>query len=180
MTPESDCKTRAEMASRLDVSERTIADLLSRGVVTLARDRWGNQIKARYDLSASTVAYIRALRADRNPDKDEATVEYERARNEKIRSQGQEAALKLAIMKGEAHWTGDILAILAPQFVAFRQKMLGIPTKTARLLAAESDYLAIQKLLVAEVEAALTELRGLEEGKNGKTHFVRQKKSKAS
>ena len=44
--------------------------------------------------------------------------------------------------------------------VAFRQRMLGLPSKTARALTTMTDSLEIQKLLTAEVREALGELRG--------------------
>lgn len=171
------------MANRLDVSERTIAEMLNAGVVVLARDRWGNSIPARYDLAKSTVAYIRKLRTERgsNANKSPEQLEFERVRNQKAAAQAEQEELKLAQIRGEMHTTASILAVVGPQHVAFRRKMLAIPTKTARVLAAESDYLRVQKILTGEVKEALGELVGFPSkvsSRNGHGGRVRQSAKK--
>jgi hypothetical protein len=58
------------------------------------------------------------------------------------------------------HSTEAVLAIVGPQHVAMRQKMLGLPAKTARALATMTDAVEIQKMLTGEVREALAELVG--------------------
>jgi hypothetical protein len=58
------------------------------------------------------------------------------------------------------HTTESVIAVVGSQHVAVRQKMFGLPFKTAPALATMTDPVEIQKMLTLEVRQAFAELVG--------------------
>jgi hypothetical protein len=77
-----------------------------------------------------------------------------------LAARAQMVELQFAVMKGNLHRAEDVATIFGRQYGAFRQRMLAIPSKTARLLALETDHAKIQRVLTDEIGAALAELHG--------------------
>jgi hypothetical protein len=84
---------------------------------------------------------------------------YRRARREAMQSKSEMLKLELAELRGQLHRAEDITLVWAFMITAVRNKFLGVPTKCARLVAAETDPLTIQRILTSAVHEALVELR---------------------
>jgi len=52
-----------------------------------------------------------------------------------METRAAQAELEYKEASGRLHSTESVLAIVGPQHIAFRQKMLGLPSKTAGALA---------------------------------------------
>ena len=60
---------------------------------------------------------------------------YAAARLRVMETRAAQAELEYKEASGRLHSTESVLAIVGPQHIAFRQKMLGLPSKTAGALA---------------------------------------------
>jgi hypothetical protein len=84
---------------------------------------------------------------------------YRKARREVMQAKSQKLKLELAELRGQLHRSEDIMMVWSFMVASARNKFLGVPTKCARLVAAERDPLVVQRILSDAVTEALLELR---------------------
>ena len=136
------------------VTDRRIRQMAEEGTVARAA-------KGRYKLVESVKNYLLTLKlaaegvgvelAD-----GEINFEEEKALHERIKRHISE--LKLQIMKGELHKAEDVEIVMMDMLVAFKTKIMGIPSKVAPILE-NRDAAFIKDRLTKEVIEALNELK---------------------
>ncbi len=143
--------TQAECALWLDISERRFRELLDEGVITRAE-------KGQFDPRAVVTEYVRHLRtiasgrAGEQEQQARATADARKAA-----AQAEMAEMELAERKGELIPADEIGEVVAGAVQVMKTRMLGLPTKLAKLVGAR-DPAQAEKVIRAEVVEALTEL----------------------
>ncbi len=144
----------AVLGEMFGVTDRRIRQMAEEGIVIRAS-------KGRYKLVDSIKSYLLTLKlaaegvgvelADGEIDFDE-----EKALHERVKRHISE--LKLQIMKGEVHKAEDVETVMMDMLVAFKTKIMGIPSKAAPILE-NRDAAFIKDRLTKEVTEALNELK---------------------
>lgn len=140
--------TTAEISEILGFSDRRIRQLVDENALV----RIGH---GKFDLSASIQAYISYL-----VEKEKPTGEIDKTEEEALwtRARRQKAELELQIIKGEVHRAEDVKRVMNNMLIAFRSRVLAIPSKISPLLIAKTDINVIKLILKDAVYEALTEL----------------------
>ncbi len=144
--------TQAEVGAHLDLSDRSIRELLDKGVLPNAR-------RGALNLDQCRVAYIRHLRetaAGRGagPAADDLTAERARL----AREQADHFALKNAALRKELLPRADITRAVVAAFQLLRDRLTALPARLAGPLAATSDPAAVRGRLEDAVNGVLVEL----------------------
>lgn len=144
----------AVLGDLFGVTDRRIRQMAEEGIVARAA-------KGRYKLVESIKNYLLTLKlaaegvgvelAD-----GEINFDEEKALHERVKRHISE--LKLQIMKGELHKAEDVEIVMMDMLVAFKTKIMGIPSKVAPILE-NRDAAFIKDRLTKEVIEALNELK---------------------
>ena len=136
------------------VTDRRIRQMAEEGIVVRAA-------KGRYKLVESIKNYLLTLKlaaegvgmelAD-----GEINFDEEKALHERVKRHISE--LKLQVMKGELHKAEDVQIVMMDMLVAFKTKIMGIPSKAAPILE-NREVAFIKERLTKEVIEALNELK---------------------
>lgn len=137
-----------ELAAIVGKSPRWIRRLTTDGILTKV-DR------GKYILGDSIQAYVEHIQGGKEEDNKPRYIDH-KTEHERIKS--EKAALELAQMRGELHDAGDVEAVMADMLTAFRQKILGIPSKLAPQLVEIDDVGTVKSRLTKELHEALSEL----------------------
>lgn len=145
----------ATLEKIIGVSDRRIRQLAEEGIVIRAS-------KGRYKLKDSIMNYILTLKvameaAGTDSPDGELDLEEEKAIHERVKRHISE--LKLQVMKGELHRSGDVERVMTDMLVSIRARLLAMPTKLAPLLVARNDVGYIRTALNREMLDALNELK---------------------
>jgi phage terminase Nu1 subunit (DNA packaging protein) len=146
-----------QLAKLLDISPRWVQKLTNDGVLTRARDANGDELRGRYNL-LSIRDYCRWLRSQARLD-DTSEQRYLGLRNEKMAAESEMTRLRLLEYKGELHHARDVEFIMNNMLTYFKQRILSIPARVARLCVGKS-FREIYDLIMTEIELALRELSG--------------------
>lgn len=111
--------------------------------------------RGKYLLGEAVQAYIEHVTGGKEDDKKPRYMDY---KTEHERIKAEKAALELGEMRGELHRSEDVEAVMTDMLMAFRQKILVIPTKLAPQLTGIGEINIIKKLLTDVLHEALTEL----------------------
>lgn len=144
--------TQAEIAAHLDLSDRSVRELLDKGVLPNAR-------RGALNLDQCRVAYIRHLRemaAGRGtgPSADDLTAERARL----AREQADHYALKNATMRLELLPRADITRAVSAAFQIVRDRLTALPARLAGPLARLSEPAEVRARLSDAVNGVLVEL----------------------
>lgn len=144
--------TQAEVGTHLDLTDRSIRELLDKGVLPNAR-------RGALDLDACRIAYIRHLReaaAGRalGPSGDDLTAERARL----AREQADHYALKNAAMRLELLPRAEITRTVTAAFQIVRDRLTALPARLAGPLARLSDPAEVRGRLTDAVQGVLVEL----------------------
>lgn len=144
--------TQAEVGKHLDLSERSIRELLDRGVLPNAR-------RGSLDLDLCRVAYVRHLRemaAGRatGPAGDDLTAERARL----AREQADHYALKNAAARLELLPRADITRVVTEAFQRVRDQLTSLPARLSAPLARVTDPAEIRSRLSDAIHVTLAEL----------------------
>lgn len=144
----------AVLGDMFGVTDRRIRQMAEEGTVVRAA-------KGRYKLVESVKNYLLTLKlaaegvgvelAD-----GEINFDEEKALHERVKRHISE--LKLQVMKGELHKAEDVQIVMMDMLVAFKTKIMGIPSKTAPILE-NREAVFIKERLTKEVIEALNELK---------------------
>lgn len=142
------------LANIFGLTERSIRLKAEEGIIVRVS-------KGRYKLVESLKNYVLALRLQADglttddPD-GEINIDEEKALHERVKRHISE--LKLQTMKGELHKAADVESVMMDMLVAFKTRVLAIPTKAAPILE-NRDAAFIKERLTSEVMEALNELK---------------------
>jgi phage terminase Nu1 subunit (DNA packaging protein) len=147
----------SQLAKLVDVTPRWIKKLTQDGVLTRARDADGSELRGRYNLLAVR-DYCRYLRSAARLD-DASEARWQALRNEKMAAEGEMSRLRLQEYKGDLHHARDVEFIMNNMMTYFKQRVLSIPSRVARLCVGK-NFRQIYDLLAGEIELCLRELSG--------------------
>ncbi|MDF2596796.1 MAG: hypothetical protein K0R69_3137 [Clostridia bacterium] len=141
------------IASILDVSTRRINQMVEEGI--LEKIKTGS-----FNLVVTMRKYILYLKTKNDNENavnsTEKEFEIEKMLHEKARR--QKAELELALMQGSMHDAGDVEREMGKMIMAFKAKVLTIPSKISAQLAVKKDVTVIEDILKDELCNALQEL----------------------
>lgn len=135
--------TSKAVAQWLGLTERRIRQMRDAGILQEARP-------GLYDMKAAVQAYLAYLR--------NGTDDLNQQRAELTRAKKELAVLELDEKKGNLHRTEDIETAMTAMLMNFRTKIMSLPAKLAKTLAAMNDNAEIYDLLKKETDEALDEL----------------------
>jgi phage terminase Nu1 subunit (DNA packaging protein) len=153
-TPSQNLDT-SQLAKLCDTSPRWIQKLTNDGILNRARDADGAELRGRYNLLAIR-DYCRYLKSLARLD-DASEARWLALRNEKLAAESEMARMNLAERKGELHDARDVEFIMNNMLTYFKQRVLSIPARVARLCVGKS-FRDIFDLLSVEIELCLREL----------------------
>ena len=144
----------AVLGDMFGVTDRRIRQMAEEGTVVRAA-------KGRYKLVESIKNYLLTLKlAAEGIGVDladgEINFDEEKALHERVKRHISE--LKLQVMKGELHKAEDVQIVMMDMLVAFKTKIMSIPSKTAPILE-NREVAFIKERLTKEVIEALNELK---------------------
>lgn len=144
----------AVLGDMFGVSDRRIRQMAEEGIVARAA-------KGRYKLVDSIKNYLLTMKlAAEGVGIDladgEINLEEEKGLHERVKRHISE--LKLQIMKGGLHKAQDVEIVMTDMLVAFKTRMMNIPSKVAPILE-NRDAVFIKDRLTSEVIEALNELK---------------------
>src|SRR6516162_2276490 len=145
----------SQLAKLCDTSPRWVRKLTSDGVLTRARDAEGEELRGRYNLLAVR-DYCRYLRSLARLD-DASEARHLALKNEKLAAETEMAHMNLAERKGQLHDARDVEFIMNNMLTYFKQRVLSIPSRVARLCVGKT-FRDIFDLLSTEIELCLREL----------------------
>lgn len=101
-------------------------------------------------------AYLEKREEEKGINSVKKESESEKLKLDKIKR--QKAELEFNLMKNEVHKAEDVKMVYTGMVLAFRSKMLSIPTKLSPRLVGAKDVVDIQNMLAEEINRALQEL----------------------
>ncbi|WP_433595143.1 hypothetical protein [Lysinibacillus xylanilyticus] len=140
------------ISKMFNMTERNVRYLVEEGVISRVTH-------GRYDLIDTVSRYITFLKMsfdgiDEN--KVMESLEYEKWLHEKAKR--EKAEIDLAHIKKEMHKADEVEKVQNHMVMAFRSKVLSLPSKLALQLASEDDPKMIEALLERDIHEALSEL----------------------
>src|SRR6516164_3142568 len=147
----------SQLAKLVDTSPRWEQKLTNDGILNRARDADGAELRGRYNLLAVR-DYCRYLKSLARLD-DASEARHQALRNEKLAAKTEMAHMNLAERKGELHDARDVEFIMNNMLTYFKQRVLSIPSRVARLCVGK-PFREIFDLLMIEIELCLRELSG--------------------
>ncbi len=140
---------RKIIADLLNLSEKRVKQLTDEGILTeIKKDHYGLK-----DSVQCYVKYLQNMISDRDYSSD---YNVEKTRLTKAKREKEE--MELALKSGALHKAEDITFTVSNMLIAFKSKMLSIPSKLAPKVAKEKDINTINALLTDEINEALNEL----------------------
>lgn len=136
--------TQAEIADHLDLSVRSVRNLIQRGIITKAAS-----------LDEARVGYIKHLRAEAGR---YGSGDLTGERTRLARAQADREEMRNAQLRGELLARSDVDAAVIGAFSRVRQRLLAIPTKVAPLVATMSEPAECEREVRRAVNEALQEL----------------------
>jgi hypothetical protein len=148
--------TTQDLASLCSISERSIQRLVHQRILRLARNRKRQVIRGRFVLGEAIPAFVQHLQERNGSDPQEEL--YKKARRLRMECLAQREMLCLRRDRGELHEARHIDFCLTNMLTFMKQRMLAIPSRTARLLVGVTDFRKIYSAIEDEIRAGLTEL----------------------
>lgn len=142
------------VAAMLNLSEKRVKQLTAQGVLT-------EVTKGHYDIKDSMQEYIKYLQnlvAD-----DDVTSDYNTEKAKLTKAKRENEELELMIKKGNLHKSEDIELVVSTMLVAFRSKLLALPTFVASKVAGEDNESVVIEIINTEIYNVLKELQNYDE-----------------
>ncbi len=130
----------------LDLTDRRVQQLAKEGVLPKTE-------KGKYDLVGCVRGYVHYLR-DRALGKD-ADLDGFQWRDRKLKAEALMAEMELYEMRKELVNVASVSDYLERMFSSFKQHILGMPTKVAPMVAAETDINGVKLVLEGEAHDLL-------------------------
>ena len=144
--PETTLPTR-QVAALLGMTTRRVRQLAGDGIIPRAA-------RGRFRLIAAVQGYCRYLISLGG----EPGGELDADRRRLLRAKADLAEMEADRMRGTAIPTDEVDEAWQPLAVVARQRLLGVPTKAAPVVASEADPAACHRIIAALIKDALSEL----------------------
>jgi phage terminase Nu1 subunit (DNA packaging protein) len=141
-----------ELAAIVGKSARWIRQLTSEKILVQTG-------RGKYILGVAVQSYIEHASGGKEEDDKPRFIDH-KTEHERIKT--EKAALELAQMRGELHRSEDVEQVMDDMLMAFRQKILGIPTKLSPQLVGIEEIPVIKARLTEVLYEALNELANYE------------------
>lgn len=150
-----------DVASMLNVSERRVQQLVKEGILP-------GSVNYRYDLVACGKAYIehvesRQTLANQSKDKLDSELKSEKVLHERAVRKKQEYLLKE--LERSMYRAEDVERVWNDQAMAFRARVMALPSRIAPLVQYETDVEGILVICKKEVDSALIEMSNYDPAK---------------
>jgi phage terminase Nu1 subunit (DNA packaging protein) len=149
--------TLSDLATLTVQSERNVQRLVKSGMIRLARDRHGRQLKGHFVLGESVPRVCEHLRDQATADDPHETL-YRSARARKMEALATSEEMRVALERGELISRSAVLNAMSNILRATRDRFRAIPTRLMHPLQAMNDKMQIRLLLSKEIDATLTNL----------------------
>jgi phage terminase Nu1 subunit (DNA packaging protein) len=150
----------SDIAAALRLSTRRVQQLAQAGILP-------KPVSGKYDLVQCIKSYEQYIKNNQTSD-NPASNDINRQRVRLLRAQAEKAELELEVLKEKYLEASEVEFTWSNMVIAFRSRMLAIPSKLVRpLAAAGSDFAKIEKILEDEIYDALTELSKEDEEESG-------------
>ncbi|ACA41247.1 hypothetical protein J2D69_15935 [Lysinibacillus sphaericus] len=140
------------IAKMFNMTERNVRYLVEEGVISRVTH-------GRYDLIDTVSRYITFLKMSFDgidESKVMESLDYEKWLHEKAKR--EKAEIELAHIKKEMHKADEVEKVQNHMVMAFRSKMLSLPSKVALQLVNKNDPKLIEAILERDIHEALSEL----------------------
>jgi phage terminase Nu1 subunit (DNA packaging protein) len=149
--------TLSDVAALTVQSERSVQRQVKAGVLRLAKDREGRQLKGRFVLGDCIPKICEHLRDLATAD-DPAAPVYAAARARRMEASAAMTELELRLRKTELHRSEDVQFVVGMMLTNARDRLRAIPSRVMHPLQSMTDPVAINQLVQGEIDAILTEL----------------------
>jgi phage terminase Nu1 subunit (DNA packaging protein) len=147
-----------QLAKFLDLTPQRVRQLTAEGVLFRAREIDGKELRGRYDLLDNNVRYIRFLRQQNKLD-DTGESEMRMLKRRRLAAEAEMAQLRWKQMRGNLHSAADVEFVMTQMITNFRQHVLAIPSRVARLCVGKK-FREILTILMTEIHGVLRTLSG--------------------
>jgi hypothetical protein len=138
------------IARLFGVSERRVQQMAKEGIIPKA-------VKGKYDLVGCVRGYIAFLQ-DRAFGKNVMLIDAHQERARLLKAQADKTELEFHLLNRELIPISEVETGWAALVVAFRSRLLGLPTRGAHLAIGITDFHEVENALRELVHEALTEL----------------------
>lgn len=141
------------LANILDVTDRRVRQLVDDRVLTKIKN-------GSYELIPNLKKYLLYIKTktDNKIDGSISEKDYLEEKTRHERAKRKMSEMELALMEGKLHDAADVEREMTKMLMAFRAKILAIPSKLTPILIAQTDFSTIENILQTEIYNALTEL----------------------
>jgi hypothetical protein len=146
-----------QLAKLLDVTPRQVQLLTNQGILHRAADEDGKDLRGRYTLLCVR-DYCRYIRSQLRLE-DSSESRNTALKNRKLEAEAEMSELRLKQFKGQLHHASDVEFVMTNMLTFFKQRVIAIPSRTARLLVGKK-FREILDLLSGEIKMCLRELSG--------------------
>ena len=146
----------SDIAHSLNISTRRVQQLVKIGILP-------TPVKGKYDLACCIRKYEQYLQEKLvQKNQGQSTSSYGNVVTQKLRllkAQADKAEFEVEILTGKYLLATEVELLWSGLIIAFRSRMLNIPTNLARqLMTVSNDFMAMVNILSQEIEQALLEL----------------------
>lgn len=142
--------TVTDLADLFNLSERRVYNLIEEQIIPKGS-------RGKYDLKAAVRGYIKYLQ-DLAASKGNSR-EQKDLKNRLLKAQAEKAEFELEVLQNKYLEAEEVEFELDNMIVTFRTRMMAIPAKLVRQIAAAGgDFVKIEQILEDEIYDALTEL----------------------
>jgi phage terminase Nu1 subunit (DNA packaging protein) len=143
-----------DLAQILKITPRRIQQLAQKEVLH-------REVDGTFKAHESIEAYYkwRATATSWNVGRGEARAQYAHEHALLEKGKKEMAELHLGIMTGDLVYADDIEAQIVPRIIAFRSRLLAMPTKLSPRIAASKNIMRIESLLREEILQAMDTLK---------------------
>jgi hypothetical protein len=148
--------TLSDIAVLSGYGERTVQRLVKSGVIRLAKDAQGRQLKGRFVLGEAMPALCEYLR-------DQATVDdpneqiFRQARARKMAAMAMSEEQRVRLQAGDLVEVTHVMRIMGELLSVVRSHVLALPSRFSRLVLGLTTVPAVHAILQKHVELTLRE-----------------------
>lgn len=146
----------SHLAKLLDTTSRNITHLTAGGILSRAADADGKELRGRYPEKAIT-EYVRYIN-NKNRSNDASEAEHNAVKLRKTISEAKMSEHKLELFERKLCYIEHADFIVTNMITFFKQRILAIPSRVARLLVGKKKVREIYEVIDTEIKAALREL----------------------
>lgn len=145
--------TQAEFGTHVGVSQKTVSDLVARGILR-------TNARGKLDVDECRLAYCAHLRSVAGGGSGDIEVDLDltKERARKAKEEADKLEMQNAQMRGELLARDDVNAAVVGAFARVRARMIGVPSKVAPLVVSMESPAEAEAAIRGAVYEALKEL----------------------